>query len=60
MPRQWLLSKYQQKPLLLERLTSDARARQANAISERWVKSPRTECLDHLFIFNEVDLVVLR
>jgi putative transposase len=24
-----------------------------NAIAERWVKSVRTECLDHVFIFNE-------
>jgi transposase InsO family protein len=26
---------------------------QANAIAERWVKSVRTECLDHLLILNE-------
>jgi putative transposase len=25
----------------------------ANAITERWVRSVRTECLDHVFIFNE-------
>src|SRR5262249_49150850 len=24
-----------------------------NAIAERWVRSVRTECLDHVFIFNE-------
>jgi putative transposase len=29
------------------------RAPRANAISERWVKSVRTECLDHLFVFTE-------
>jgi putative transposase len=31
-------------------------APRANAISERWVKSARTECLDHLIIFNETHL----
>jgi transposase InsO family protein len=25
-------------------------------VAERWVKSARTECLDHSFIFNETDL----
>jgi hypothetical protein len=25
-------------------------------VAERWVKSARTECLDHLFVFNEVHL----
>src|SRR5918996_901181 len=29
------------------------RSPQANAIAERWVKSVRTECLDHLLILNE-------
>jgi putative transposase len=28
----------------------------ANAISERWVKSVPTECLDHLLVFNESHL----
>jgi len=28
------------------------RSPQANAIAERWVRSVRTECLDHVFIFN--------
>ena len=32
------------------------RAPRANAISERWVKSARTECLDHLFVFTEAHL----
>jgi transposase InsO family protein len=32
------------------------RAPRTNAISERWVKSLRTECLDHLFVFNEAHL----
>jgi hypothetical protein len=29
------------------------RSPRVNAIVERWVKSARTECLDHLFIFSE-------
>ena len=29
------------------------RSPRANAIAERWVRSARTECLDHVFIFNE-------
>jgi putative transposase len=29
------------------------RSPRANAIAERWVRSIRTECLDHAFIFNE-------
>jgi putative transposase len=28
-------------------------APQANAIAERWVRSVREECLDHLIIFND-------
>jgi putative transposase len=29
------------------------RSPQANSIAERWVRSLRTECLDHMFILNE-------
>jgi putative transposase len=29
------------------------RSPRANAIADRWVRSVRSECLDHLFIFNE-------
>jgi len=28
------------------------RSRQANAVAERWVTSVRSECLDHLIVFN--------
>jgi transposase InsO family protein len=29
------------------------RSPRANAIAKRWVRSVRSECLDHVFIFNE-------
>jgi transposase InsO family protein len=29
------------------------RSPRANAIAERWVRSVRTECLEHVFTFNE-------
>jgi putative transposase len=32
------------------------RSPRANAVAERWVKSARTECLDHLFVFGEARL----
>jgi transposase InsO family protein len=40
----------------IEQVRTPFRAPRANAISERWVKSVRAECLDHLFIFNEPGL----
>lgn len=32
------------------------RSPQVNSIAERWVRSARTECLDHMSIFNECHL----
>jgi putative transposase len=32
------------------------RSPRANAIAERWLRSVRTECLDHLFIFDRRQL----
>lgn len=32
------------------------RSPRANAIAERWVRSARTECLDHVLVFNECHL----
>jgi len=29
------------------------RSPQSNSLAERWVKSLRTECLDHMFVLNE-------
>jgi putative transposase len=40
----------------IEQVRTPFRAPRANAISERWVKSVRTECLDHILVFNEVHL----
>src|SRR5215468_690677 len=40
----------------IEQVRTPFRAPRANAISGRWVKSVRAECLDHLFIFNETGL----
>ena len=35
------------------RIRTPFRSPQANAIAERWVRSLRSECLDHLLILNE-------
>jgi putative transposase len=32
------------------------RSPQANAVAERWVRSARSECLDHLIVFSEANL----
>jgi class 3 adenylate cyclase len=32
------------------------RSPRANAVAERWVRSVRSECLDHLIVFNEAHL----
>jgi Integrase core domain len=40
----------------IEQVRTPFRAPRANAISERRVKSVRTECLDHILVFNEVHL----
>jgi transposase InsO family protein len=32
------------------------RSPRANAVAERWVRSVRSECLDHLIVLNEVNL----
>ena len=40
----------------IRQIRTPFRSPRANAIAERWVRSLRTECLDHLFIFNEQHL----
>ena len=37
----------------IKQIRTPFRAPRANAIAERWVRSARTECLDHMFILNE-------
>ena len=37
----------------ISQIRTPFRSPQANSIAERWVRSLRRECLDHLFIFNE-------
>jgi hypothetical protein len=32
------------------------RSPRANAVAERWVRSVRSECLDHLIVFNEANV----
>lgn len=41
------------KALGIRSVRTPFRSPQANAIAERWVKSVRTECLDHFLILNE-------
>ena len=40
----------------IETVLTPYRAPNANAFAERWVRSVRVECLDHLLIFNRVHL----
>lgn len=37
----------------ISQIRTPFRSPQANAIAERWVRSVRSECLDHMFILNE-------
>jgi transposase InsO family protein len=37
----------------VRQLRTPVKAPRANALAERWVRSARTECLDHLFIVDE-------
>jgi putative transposase len=44
------------KRLGIKQVRTPFRCPAANAVAERWMKSARTECLDHLFVFNESTL----
>jgi putative transposase len=44
------------KRLGIKQVRTPFRCPTANAVAERWMKSARTECLDHLFVFNESTL----
>jgi len=37
----------------ITRIRTPVRAPQANALAERWIRSARSECLDHVVIINE-------
>ena len=41
------------KTLSIKPISTPFKSPRANAIAERWVKSVRSECLDHLLILNE-------
>jgi transposase InsO family protein len=43
----------QVRSLGITQIRTPFRSPQANSIAERWVRSLRGECLDHVFIFNE-------
>ncbi len=43
----------QVRSLGITQIRTPCRSPQANSIAERWVRSLRGECLDHVFIFNE-------
>ncbi|MBX3085463.1 MAG: integrase core domain-containing protein [Anaerolineae bacterium] len=40
----------------IETVLTPYRAPNANAVAERWIRSVRQECLDHLLIINQVHL----
>jgi transposase InsO family protein len=44
------------RSLGIRQIRNPFRSRRANTIAERWVRSLRTECLDHLLVFNEQHL----
>jgi hypothetical protein len=44
------------KRLGIKQVRTPFRCPLADAVAERWVKSARTECLDHLSVFNESTL----
>jgi hypothetical protein len=45
-----------QKRIQAELARTPFRSPRANAVAERWVRSVRSECLDHLIVFNEANL----
>jgi len=44
------------RALGIRQIRTPVKAPRANAIAERWIRSVRTECLDHLFIFGHQHL----
>ena len=40
----------------IRRVRTPFRSPRANAVAERWVRSARSECLDHLIVFSEANL----
>ena len=44
------------RSLGIRQVRTPFRSPRANAIAERWVRSARSECLDHLIVFSEANL----
>ena len=40
----------------IRQIRTPFRSPRANAVAERWVRSARSECLDHLIVFSEANL----
>jgi transposase InsO family protein len=40
----------------IQQVRTPFRSPRANAVAERWVRSARSECLDHLIVFSEANL----
>ena len=44
------------RALGIRQIRTPVKAPRANAIAERWIRTVRTECLDHIFVFGHIHL----